>query len=66
MTGTWHQEARTWYQRQMELNDAYWRAANHLSVGQIYLLDTPLLREPFAGRARQNLGCSATGEPRPG
>ena len=24
--------------------DAYWRAANYLSVGQIYLLDNPLLR----------------------
>jgi xylulose-5-phosphate/fructose-6-phosphate phosphoketolase len=27
---------------------AYWRAANYLSVGQIYLLDNPLLREPLA------------------
>ncbi|HEV2177572.1 MAG TPA: phosphoketolase family protein [Terriglobia bacterium] len=27
--------------------DAYWRAANYLSVGQIYLLDDPLLREPL-------------------
>src|SRR6476659_394668 len=26
--------------------DAFWRAANYLSVGQIYLLDNPLLREP--------------------
>jgi xylulose-5-phosphate/fructose-6-phosphate phosphoketolase len=25
----------------------YWRAANYLSVGQIYLLDNPLLREPL-------------------
>jgi xylulose-5-phosphate/fructose-6-phosphate phosphoketolase len=32
-----------------ELNavDAYWRAANYLSVGQIYLLANPLLREPL-------------------
>ncbi|MHB8487600.1 MAG: phosphoketolase family protein [Candidatus Dormibacteria bacterium] len=29
------------------LIDAYWRAANYLSVGQIYLLDNPLLREPL-------------------
>jgi xylulose-5-phosphate/fructose-6-phosphate phosphoketolase len=29
------------------LLDAYWRAANYLSVGQIYLLDNPLLREPL-------------------
>ena len=27
--------------------DAYWRAANYLSVGQIYLSDNPLLREPL-------------------
>ncbi|MEH6719079.1 MAG: phosphoketolase family protein [Aurantimonas endophytica] len=31
-----------------ELIDRYWRAANYLSVGQIYLLDNPLLREPLA------------------
>ena len=29
------------------LMDAYWRAANYLSVGQIYLLANPLLREPL-------------------
>ncbi len=28
--------------------DAYWRVANYLSVGQIYLLENPLLREPLA------------------
>lgn len=28
--------------------DAYWRAANYLSVGQIYLLDNPLLVEPLS------------------
>jgi xylulose-5-phosphate/fructose-6-phosphate phosphoketolase len=27
--------------------NAYWRAANYLSVGQIYLLDNPLLRKPL-------------------
>jgi xylulose-5-phosphate/fructose-6-phosphate phosphoketolase len=27
--------------------DAYWRAAKYLSVGQIYRLDNPLLREPL-------------------
>jgi xylulose-5-phosphate/fructose-6-phosphate phosphoketolase len=27
--------------------DAYWRAANYLSVGQIYLCDNPLLKEPL-------------------
>ena len=28
--------------------DAYWRAANYLAVGQIYLYDNPLLRRPLA------------------
>ncbi|HVW06800.1 MAG TPA: hypothetical protein VHB78_17480, partial [Vicinamibacterales bacterium] len=27
--------------------DAYWRASNYLTVGQIYLLGNPLLREPL-------------------
>ena len=27
--------------------DEYWRAANYLSVGQIYLMDNPLLKEPL-------------------
>jgi xylulose-5-phosphate/fructose-6-phosphate phosphoketolase len=31
----------------LALIDAWWRAANYLSVGQIYLLDNPLLREPL-------------------
>jgi xylulose-5-phosphate/fructose-6-phosphate phosphoketolase len=30
--------------------DAYWRAANYLSVGQIYLYDNPLLRQPLEPR----------------
>jgi xylulose-5-phosphate/fructose-6-phosphate phosphoketolase len=33
---------------ELRLLDAYWRAANYVSVGQIYLLDNPLLREPLA------------------
>lgn len=32
---------------ELEQLDAYWRAANYLSVGQIYLLDNPLLHEPL-------------------
>ncbi|GJG89270.1 putative phosphoketolase [Gemmatimonadetes bacterium T265] len=32
---------------QLHAIDAYWRAANYLSVGQIYLMDNPLLREPL-------------------
>ena len=32
---------------ELHLIDAYWRAANYLSVGQIYLYDNPLLREPL-------------------
>ena len=33
--------------RELALIDAYWRAANYLSVGQIYLRDNPLLRRPL-------------------
>ena len=33
--------------QELEHIDAYWRALNYLSVGQIYLLDNPLLREPL-------------------
>jgi xylulose-5-phosphate/fructose-6-phosphate phosphoketolase len=32
---------------QLELMNAWWRAANYLSVGQIYLLDNPLLEQPL-------------------
>ncbi|WP_226504684.1 phosphoketolase family protein [Pseudomonas sp. MWU16-30317] len=32
---------------QLRKMDAYWRAANYLSVGQIYLADNPLLEEPL-------------------
>jgi xylulose-5-phosphate/fructose-6-phosphate phosphoketolase len=32
---------------ELRLLDAYWRAANYVAVGQIYLLDNPLLREPL-------------------
>jgi xylulose-5-phosphate/fructose-6-phosphate phosphoketolase len=34
-------------QQELRVLDAYWRAANYLSAGQIYLLDNPLLREPL-------------------
>src|SRR5689334_18828348 len=33
---------------ELRLMDAYWRASNYLSVGQIYLLDNPLLKKPLA------------------
>lgn len=34
--------------REAEVLNAYWRAANYLSVGQIYLLDNPLLKRPLS------------------
>ena len=40
--------------------DAYWRAANYLSVGQIYLYDNPLLKQPLK-LAHIKRPCSATG-----
>ena len=33
--------------KEVQSINRYWRAANYLSVGQIYLLDNPLLREPL-------------------
>src|SRR5271167_223322 len=33
--------------QQLDLIDAYWRASNYLTVGQIYLMANPLLREPL-------------------
>ncbi len=34
-------------EQELTLMDAYWRAANYISVGQVYLLDNPLLKEPL-------------------
>ena len=39
--------------KEFSLLDRYWCAANYLSVGQIYLLGNPLLREPLAPGAHQ-------------
>ena len=50
---------------ELALIDAYWRAANYLSVGQIYLMDNPLLREQLRP-STSSRGCSDTGEPPPG
>jgi xylulose-5-phosphate/fructose-6-phosphate phosphoketolase len=33
--------------KERALMDAYWRAANYLSIGQIYLYDNPLLKQPL-------------------
>ncbi|MGN6431220.1 MAG: phosphoketolase family protein [Gaiellaceae bacterium] len=41
------QIAQTLEVEELRQIDAYWRAANYLSVGQVYLLDNPLLREPL-------------------
>ena len=41
--------------------DALWRAANYLSVGQIYLLDNPLLQASRSSASTSSRGCSDTG-----
>jgi xylulose-5-phosphate/fructose-6-phosphate phosphoketolase len=41
------QHENTLDERTLHTIDAYWRAANYLSVGQIYLCDNPLLKEPL-------------------
>src|SRR4051812_6653210 len=38
----------TGFSQRLQLLDRYWRAANYLSVGQIYLCDNPLLKRPLA------------------
>ena len=43
------------------LIDAYWRAADYLSVGQIYLYDNPLLKQTLT-RNTLSRGCSAIGK----
>jgi XFP N-terminal domain len=46
---------------------AYWRAANYLSVGQIYLMDNPLLKEPLSlkhVKTRTPAGSSRNNRPR--
>ena len=40
---------------------AYWRAANYLSVGQIYLQDNPLLESPAHARTHQAAVAGALG-----
>ena len=51
MTATAPAPARPLSDDELQLLDAYWRAANYLSVGQIYLLDNPLLRRELHGRS---------------
>ena len=51
---------------ELELIDAYWRAANYLSVGQIYLLDNPLLAEPLTRPSTSSRACWDIAAPRPG
>ena len=45
--------------------DAYWRAANYLSVGQIYLKGNPAAARAAAAGARQAAPARATGARRP-
>lgn len=42
------EKTKTLSQKELELINAYWRAANYLSVGQIYLLDNPLLKKTLS------------------
>ena len=47
----------------LRLLDAWWRAANYLSVGQIYLLDQPAAARAAASPSTSSRGCSGTGAP---
>ena len=48
------------------LLDGYWRAANYLSVGQIYLLDNPLLKKPLVAATHQASTARSLGNYSPG
>lgn len=50
LESTLHEEKPREFLSKAEIKkiDAYWRAANYLSVGQIYLLDNPLLKKPLS------------------
>ncbi|MBQ5862566.1 MAG: phosphoketolase family protein, partial [Peptococcaceae bacterium] len=45
-------------EQELQLLDKWWRAANYLSVGQLYLLDNPLLEEPLT---RNHIKCKIVG-----
>src|ERR671927_973612 len=47
MTTAAPEAAQVLSDEELQLMDKYWRAANYLSVGQIYLMDNALLREPL-------------------
>jgi xylulose-5-phosphate/fructose-6-phosphate phosphoketolase len=47
LIANWNIEMNTLTPQALNDLDAYWRAANYLSVGQIYLRDNPLMREPL-------------------
>ena len=53
------QAAKRLSEQELSDIDAYWRAANYLTIGQIYLLDNPLLREPLRLEQRR---CQELGE----
>ena len=45
--------------------DKYWRAANYLSIGQIYLRSNPLMKEPFTRERQAPSGRSLGHHPGP-
>ena len=49
-------------QEMLEKMNAYWRAANYLSAGQLYLLDNPLLKKTTCNGSDQEKKSLVTGE----
>ena len=47
---------------ELDAIDAWWRAANYLAVGQIYLLDNPLLERGARGGGHQAAAARALGD----
>ena len=59
-----HAHQKTLGEDELRRMNAYWRAANYLSVGQLYLYDNPLLREKLT-LAMSNHSWWDIGAPRP-
>lgn len=59
-----HAQPQPGAEEELTLLDRYWRAANYLSVGQIYLMDNPCCANRYNPNIL-NRACWATGAPRP-
>jgi phosphoketolase len=58
-----HKNGASLLDDELRLIDAWWRAANYLAVGQIYLMDNPLTAGPHPSRTRTSKARTPTCTP---